>query len=176
MNKLKKIKGFTLIELLVALAITGTILLAFFKIIDSTNRMNVKNDRDIKALNIAQSEIENLRNQIKNYEQTEKLYIEDIKDITTNNDGFQFDNVNKKISITLENDKNYNITYKKDMDEKEFEIYLNISKSKVKAQNNNVDTGMYLYTMNIKVKSLDEYFSKKETEIKNVKILSKSKS
>ena len=65
MIKLEKSKGFTLIELLVALAIVGTILLAFFKIIDSTNRMNVKNDRDIKALNIAQSEIENLRSQIK---------------------------------------------------------------------------------------------------------------
>ena len=65
MIKFEKSKGFTLIELLVSLAIVGTILLAFFKIIDSTNRMNVKNDRDIKALNIAQSEIENLRSQIK---------------------------------------------------------------------------------------------------------------
>ena len=71
MSKLKKEKGFTLIELLVALAIVGIILLAFFKSIDSTTRINTKNDRDIKALNIAQSEIENLRNQIKNGEQVE---------------------------------------------------------------------------------------------------------
>ena len=57
MSKLKKSKGFTLIELLVALAIVSTILLAFFKVTDSTTKMNVKNDLDIKALNLAQSEI-----------------------------------------------------------------------------------------------------------------------
>lgn len=73
MSKLKQNEGFTLIELLVALAIVGTILLAFFKIIDSTNKMNVKNDRDIKALNIAQSEIENLRSQIKDGIQQEEI-------------------------------------------------------------------------------------------------------
>ena len=78
---MKKNKGFTLIELLVALAIVGIILLAFFRSVDSTNRMNAKNDRDIKALNIAQSEIENLRNQIKNGGQLDKIKIEDVIDI-----------------------------------------------------------------------------------------------
>lgn len=190
MIKLNKSNGFTLIEMLVALAIAGTILLAFFKIIDSTNRMNVKNDRDIKALNLAQSEIENLRNQIKNYSQTENLYIEDInniEDIMTNKIGFQFDNISKKISITSDkiptqqyyktNDSiDYDLVYKKVIEGKEFEIYLDISKTQVKTQYDNIDTGMYLYTINIKVKSLDEYFSKKETKIQDVKVLSKKNS
>ncbi|MGL4911775.1 MAG: PulJ/GspJ family protein, partial [Romboutsia sp.] len=60
MNRLNKNNGFTLLELLVSLAIVGLILLGFFRVMDSTQRINTKNDRDIKALNILQSEIENL--------------------------------------------------------------------------------------------------------------------
>ena len=132
MIKLEKSKGFTLIELLVALAIVGTILLAFFKIIDSTNRMNVKNDRDIKALNIAQSEIENLRSQIK-----EKA-----------------DNNERKLFVY----DNSDIKYK---------ICLDIKREIVKKDTFND----YIYTINITVQLEDKYFSKKITEINNVKIL-----
>lgn len=139
MSKLKQNKGFTLIELLVALAIVGIILLAFFKVTYSTTKMNVKNDIDIKALNLAQSEIENLRNQIKNGVQAEEK------------------------------------TYIKSIDGKEFEVSLyNISKSKVSTQNNNLDTGLYMYTINIKVKPCDTYFSGKTTELNNIEILSKN--
>lgn len=141
MNKFKKNKGFTLIELLVALVIVGIILLSFFKSVDSTIRMDAKNDRDIKALNIAQSEIENLRNQIKN-----GIQPEEIKDKT----------------------------YEKSIDGKAFDVTLDISKSEV--NNANITNEIYMYTINIKVKSLDEYFTKKETKIQNVKILSKNKS
>lgn len=217
MNKLKKSKGFTLIELLVALAIVGIILLAFFKVADSTTKMNVKNDRDIKALNLAQSEIENLRNQIKNYEQLEKLEIKEVinrlKD--DNYDGkIENDYINKDIeskvefnnkiiSIPLvnipeteedtiksdiskvdnvenEEDIVYEVVYIKSIDDKGFKICLDISKSKI--NNTNIINQIYMYTINIKVKSLnkdfseDQYFSRKETKIQNVKILSKEKS
>ena len=195
MNKLKNNKGFTLIELLVALAIVGIILLAFFTSINSTIRMDAKNDRDIKALNIAQSEIENLRNQIKNHEQLEKLEIKDVINILENEIEYEYNENLKKLNIYLTNipeipdynindddNINYDIVYKKSIDGKEFEIYLDISKSEVNTENSNVNTGMYLYTINIKVESFNEdpnkdnYFSKKETKIQDVKILSKNKS
>ena len=192
MSKLKQDKGFTLIELLVALAIVGIILLAFFTSINSTIRMDAKNDRDIKALNIAQSEIENLRNQIKNHEQLEKLEIKDVINILENEIEYEYNENLKKLNIYLTNipddnindddNINYDIVYKKSIDGKEFEIYLDISKSEVNTENSNVNTGMYLYTINIKVESFNEdpnkdnYFSKKETKIQDVKILSKNKS
>ena len=195
MSKLKQDKGFTLIELLVALAIVGIILLAFFTSINSTIRMDAKNDRDIKALNIAQSEIENLRNQIKNHEQLEKLEIKDVINILENEIEYEYNENLKKLNIYLTNipeipdynindddNINYDIVYKKSIDGKEFEIYLDISKSEVNTENSNVNTGMYLYTINIKVESFNEdpnkdnYFSKKQTKIQDVKILSKNKS
>ena len=157
MAKLKQDKGFTLIELLVALAIVGIILLAFFTSINSTIRMDAKNDRDIKALNLAQSEIENLRNQIKT------------------NVGSENQEINQIIQ-SKENISNRIIEpYKKTIDGKEFEISLyNISKSKLDTQNTNLDEELYMYTINIKVKSLDTYFSGKITELNNIKILSKN--
>ena len=169
MSKLKQDKGFTLIELLVALAIVGIILLAFFTSINSTIRMDAKNDRDIKALNIAQSEIENLRNQIKNHEQLEKLEIKDVINILENEIEYEYNENLKKLNIYLTNipeipdynindddNINYDIVYKKSIDGKEFEIYLDISKSEVNTENSNVNTGMYLYTINIKVESFNE--------------------
>lgn len=104
MSKLKQNKGFTLIELLVALAIAGTIILAFFKIIDSTNKMNVKNDIDIKALNIAQSEIEILRSQIKDGIQQEETKEKTYEKII---DGKEF-KVTLDISKSEVNTKNIN--------------------------------------------------------------------
>ena len=58
-------KGFTLLELLISLSIITIILLAFSTIIISSIKGNTKNDKDISALNLAQSEIEILRKQIK---------------------------------------------------------------------------------------------------------------
>ncbi|WP_282192794.1 type IV pilus modification PilV family protein [Romboutsia ilealis] len=157
MIKLEKSKGFTLIELLVALAIVGTILLAFFKIIDSTNRMNVKNDRDIKALNIAQSEIENLRSQIKEKSgnNERKLFVYDNS----------LDSNDKKIEISFDKKNEYFRIYE-DADIK-YKICLDI-KREIVAEDTFND---YIYTINIKVQLEDKYFSKKITEINNVKIL-----
>lgn len=63
--KKKDRQGFTLLELIISLAIIGLILLGFFRVIYSTTKINEKNDRDIKGMNLAQSEVENLRSQIK---------------------------------------------------------------------------------------------------------------
>ena len=157
MIKLEKSKGFTLIELLVALAIVGTILLAFFKIIDSTNRMNVKNDRDIKALNIAQSEIENLRSQIKEKADNNEreLFVYDNS----------LDSNDKKIEISFDKKNEYFRIYE-DADIK-YKICLDIKREMVKEDTFND----YIYTINITVQLEDKYFSKKITEINNVKIL-----
>ena len=157
MIKFEKSKGFTLIELLVSLAIVGTILLAFFKIIDSTNRMNVKNDRDIKALNIAQSEIENLRSQIKEKADNNEreLFVYDNS----------LDSNDKKIEISFDKKNEYFRIYE-DADIK-YKICLYIKREMVKEDTFND----YIYTINITVQLEDKYFSKKITEINNVKIL-----
>lgn len=157
MIKFEKSKGFTLIELLVSLAIVGTILLAFFKIIDSTNRMNVKNDRDIKSLNIAQSEIENLRSQIKEKagDNERELFVYDNS----------LDSNDKKIEISFDKKNEYFRIYE-DADIK-YKICLDI-KREIVAEDTFND---YIYTINITVQLEDKYFSKKITEINNVKIL-----
>ena len=58
-------KGFTLLELLISLSIITIILLAFSTITISSIKGNTKNDKDISALNIAQSEIAVIRKPIK---------------------------------------------------------------------------------------------------------------
>ena len=63
--KLKKNRAFTLIELLVSLSIISIISMAFFSFLNSSIKINSKNEKDINSLNIAQSEIEKLRKQIK---------------------------------------------------------------------------------------------------------------
>lgn len=64
-KKIKNKKGFTLIELLTCLGIITIISLGFFKFINGTINMNLKNEKDIQAINIAQSEIEKIRESIK---------------------------------------------------------------------------------------------------------------
>ena len=57
-------RGFTLIEILISMAIISIVLFSLFTTINSSIRQNTKNEKDIKLLNIAQSEIENLRKEI----------------------------------------------------------------------------------------------------------------
>ena len=66
-------KGFTLLELLISLSIITIILLAFSTITISSIKGNTKNDKDISALNLAQSEIEVVRKQIKDGKQVLKI-------------------------------------------------------------------------------------------------------
>lgn len=62
---MKNQKGFTLIEILIAMSVITLIAMAFFTFLNSSIKFNAKNENDIKALNIAQSEVENIREQIK---------------------------------------------------------------------------------------------------------------
>ncbi|MFI3210542.1 MAG: prepilin-type N-terminal cleavage/methylation domain-containing protein [Peptostreptococcaceae bacterium] len=62
----KSNRGFTLLEVLISISILTIIVLSFANFLSSNIKYNVKNEQDIKALNIATSEIENLRYQIKN--------------------------------------------------------------------------------------------------------------
>jgi prepilin-type N-terminal cleavage/methylation domain-containing protein len=64
-----KNKGFTLIEILIAMSLVSLIAMAFFTILNSTIKANSVNEKNIKCLNIAQSEVENIRQQIKELKQ-----------------------------------------------------------------------------------------------------------
>lgn len=61
MNK----RGFTLIEVLISLSILSIIGAAFFSIANNAIRINSKNDKDIQEMNIVQSVIEDIRDDIK---------------------------------------------------------------------------------------------------------------
>lgn len=99
-------KGFTLLELLVSLSIITLILISFFKVYNSTIRVNTKNDIDIKALNLAQSEIENLRNQIKSKEDNEDIEIKYTIDSNIDNpDDSDINSIGIKIPIKDSNDE-----------------------------------------------------------------------
>ena len=61
-------RGFTLVEVLVSLSILSILILVFFGVINTSIKNNKKNEVDINALSLAQSEVENIRIQIKNDE------------------------------------------------------------------------------------------------------------
>lgn len=144
-------KGFTLLELLISLSIITIILLAFSTIIISSIKGNTKNDKDISALNLAQSEIEIVRKQIKDGKTSFK---------NSKNETLEFNS----ISDSIENTENI---YYKDVDGKNFEVKFYISK-------NDEYLGGSLYKLWVRIKSKqkdeednweDDYFSKKYTEL-----------
>lgn len=59
-------KGFTLAEILISLSILSILILVFFGVINTSIKNNKKNEIDINSLSLAQSEVENIRIQIKN--------------------------------------------------------------------------------------------------------------
>jgi prepilin-type N-terminal cleavage/methylation domain-containing protein len=99
-------RGFTLVEVLVAMSIISLIAIGFFTILNTSIRFNVKNEKDIKALNIAQSEIENLRNQIKS--KKKDFTTVDGKEINTNKYPIHYD------KIIGEDKTSYNVNLKLD--------------------------------------------------------------
>ena len=144
-------KCFTLLELLISLSIITIILLAFSTIIISSIKGNTKNDKDISALNLAQSEIEIVRKQIKDGKTSFK---------NSKNETLEFNS----ISDSIENTENI---YYKDVDGKNFEVKFYISK-------NDEYLGCSLYKLWVRIKSKqkdeednweDDYFSKKYTEL-----------
>lgn len=141
-------RGVTLLELLVSLAIIGFLVFAFFRVINSTKRIDIKNDRDIKALNIAQSQIEDLRSQIKSLGDKEKLILHD-KDIYIKDIG--------KIDFKI-------VNYEKNIEDQVYKV-------EVKLKKTDVDKELYLFEIEVGVRLKDNYFSKRNTFIKT-KILS----
>ena len=180
-------KGFTLIEILIAMTIVSILVFSLSTIINSSIKQNTKNEKDIKLLNIAQSEIENLRRKI-------KLSSNDISIEATKQDGSiliinipndeeiiwnEFDS-NKKIDkinintngiykdfIGTDDDGSQNtsiIQYERDIDGDIYIIKLELLRQQKASK--------YLYDIKVKAKLKDNYFSKKEI-ILDSKILSK---
>ncbi len=109
--KIKNTRGLTLVELLISMSILSIIGLAFFSTINTSIKTNKKNETDIKALHLAQSEVENLRVQIKKSTGS-KLDIVDLKDnkITINTDNYYTsEEYEVKIKITEKEDLLYEI-------------------------------------------------------------------
>lgn len=84
MKKLKNNKGITLIEVLISMAIISMLGIGFFSTLNSTTRINIKNDKDLKAMDIAQSEIEKISKEIKKGSNT--IELEDGKNIDLNSE------------------------------------------------------------------------------------------
>ena len=132
-------KGFTLLELLISLSIITIILLAFSTITISSIKGNTKNDKDISALNIAQSEIEVIRKQIKDRE------------------------TNLKNSENKSIEKNTKEIYSKEIDGKKIEVELCVSEKEKFSQ-----YILYKLCFSVEPKQKNEksdYFSKKHTEL-----------
>lgn len=109
--KIKNTRGLTLVELLISMSILSIIGLAFFSTINTSIKTNKKNETDIKALHLAQSEVENLRVQIKKLT-CSTLDIVDLKDnkITINIDNYYAsEEYEVKIKITEKEDLLYEI-------------------------------------------------------------------
>ncbi|MGL6104667.1 type II secretion system protein [Romboutsia sp.] len=154
-NKLKKSKGFTLIELLIAMSIISLIVMAFFTVWNSTIRLSAKNEKDIKSLNIAQSEVENIRNQIK--EQIDST----TKSITVN--AYQTSsNSYMNDSITIGTEKEYK--KKIEGDSNLYTVKLIVKKDPIK-DSSNKETSNFIYNINVKVQSNNQNLSKKIIEL-----------
>jgi len=158
-NKLRKNRGFTLIELIIALSVISIITMAFFTTINSSIKHNAKNEKDIKALNIAQTEIENLRDCIKS---NTDLIISD-ESITEGNI-----NIIEKLVLFDENNI-YNKIIVEDNIKYQYIVTLKVSREKRPSKSLNE---FYLYDINIDVKAENENLSKKITTL-TTKVLSK---
>lgn len=146
---MNKNKGFTLIELLIAMSVGTLIAMAFFTIINTSIKSNTKNEQDIKLLNVATSELENIREQIKDTS-SEELQLNTV-------DG----NEDTNISITgeeLDKDKN-EIQINSTISKIDYEIIVSITRDKKEY------TEMYLYDVSINVKLKNNNFSKRNIEL-----------
>lgn len=133
--KLKKRDGFTLIEVIVAISIISILTMGLYSTLNTVIKVNSKNEQDINALQLAQSQVESIRVQIKNGETEFKLKDKD------NNDLF--------IEI------NSTSSYKKNISSKIYDVQVDVSK----------DLNSGLYKVIVKTKSENTNSSKKETKI-----------
>lgn len=147
--KLNKTKGFTLIELLVAMSIVSIISITFFTLISTTIKGNKKNEIDIKSMQIAQTHIENIRNQLKKEGKLDKLTLKYSEDVEGNI---------KEETIDLEDNSKFDI-YRK-FNHKSIDKSIHIIEVLITREKGSADK--YLYNINVKVTTK---LSKKKTII-----------
>lgn len=135
--KIKDIRGLTLIELLISISILSIIGLAFFSTINASIKTNKKNETDIKAMNLAQSEIENLRIQIKKSTGTtlDIFDLENNKIIIGNENSYISNDYEVKITIEEKENLLYEIrvsveSINKNFSKKETEIITQVIKGR----------------------------------------------
>lgn len=140
-KKYKGMHGFTLIELIISLSIISIVLFVTYSMINNSMKSTTKNQKNINAINIAQTEIENLRYKIK-HEKDLTVYDEEI---------------NKEKAIIIDGTTIYR---KKDLNNDK--IYFNISLTVRKSTNKN-ERGIYI--IKIKIKQDNDYIRNTEINI-----------
>lgn len=150
-------KGFTLIEILIAMSIISLIAMAFFTIVNTSIKINTKNETDLKSLNIATSEIENLREQIKDINDSNIIINNELVVEAWSSSGNVTKVKDKVGNSQIITDKK--VRYTKSIDGFVCNVEVEISKGEISTK------GMYLY--NIKIDSMlqDKYFTKKNTTL-----------
>lgn len=164
MKNLNKQKGFTLIEILIAMGIISLIAMAFFTIVNTSIKSNMKNEKDIKLLNITTSEIENIREQIKDTTD-DGLVVNTTDGKEENNISIQW-NDSDKISSVNGNERKRKIIKYTSIENVKYNVTLDMTREDVGK------TKLYLYSVNIVVKLEDNNFSKREVSI-NTEIFGK---
>lgn len=102
-------KGFTLVEVLVSLSILSILMLVFFYVINISIKNNKKNEVDINALHLAQSEIENIRAQIKNNNISNMKDLENNEIVIGESSSYLSNNYNVDILVEQKSDLLYEI-------------------------------------------------------------------
>ena len=107
-------KGFTLAEILISLSILSILILVFFGVINTSIKNNKKNEIDINSLSLAQSEVENIRIQIKNNNISNLKDLENNEFIIGENHNYTFDNCDIDVLVEQKSDLLYevNVTVK----------------------------------------------------------------
>lgn len=174
---IKNKRGFTLIELLLAMSIISLIAFAFFRIVNTSVVTNSKNERDIKAMQIAQTQIENIRSQLKKEGTLHKIDIYH-DDKNTIEIPYQNENKDKDFISWIESDGKevlkigINSSYYPNKDDGTLEYLYKISDKEQYYINMRIDrekgsAQKYLYNIIVKITT---DLSKKET-IVNTSIL-----
>ncbi len=157
--KLKNNKGVTLLEVIISIALIATISIGLFMTIDNTKISNTKNDKDLKAMDIAQSEIEYIIRDIKDGDEKlnlgdKEIKLDEIKSIQNNNES-------KKLSAKYYKEHGKNDSY---------EVKVWLGKIKERQQ---IKREYYIYSVEVGVKSKSD-FSKREVKLQT-EILQKFK-
>ncbi|MGL5641904.1 MAG: type IV pilus modification PilV family protein [Paraclostridium sp.] len=160
-------RGFTLIEVLIALTIVSIISMAFFMSVNMTNKENAKNEKDIQAMDIAQSQVEYLTKEIKSKKETIDIDFNGNKEINGTNDIDSNEKILK--SYIKENGIDMiegNIKYPKYIvkySEKEntrYQVFISLKANLKKQQIKDY----YLYDIKVEVKPLTD-LTKREAKI-----------